>query len=304
MATEIDRIVFDSGSVRVGAFRCHPSHPSFHNTGPASNYCFVFPRTTVEIQHEHERAFVANPNVVTFYNKGQPYLRNAISTEGDRCDWFGVELEIAQDMVRAFDPSFEARPETPFRFTRGWPDAPTYLGQRMIFDQVVSGGPVEPLTVEEAVVGLLENVVRSAYAQPEVTAASAEKRDARQRDIIHQVEFVLSTRLDERLTLREVADEVGMSVYHLCRMFRRATGSTLHGYRQNLRLRWSLESVAESDKSLVDIALDTGFSSHSHFTSTFRREFAHTPSTVRGWKGSGRSEQHSDSRIGTAQIER
>ena len=87
---EIDRIVFDSGLVRVGAFRCHPDDPSFHDSGPARNCCFVFPRTAVEIQHEHERAFVANPNVVTFYNQGQAYLRNAVSIEGDRCDWFGV----------------------------------------------------------------------------------------------------------------------------------------------------------------------------------------------------------------------
>ena len=93
---EIDRIVFDSGLVRVGAFRCHPDDPSFHDSGPARNCCFVFPRTAVEIHHEHERAFVANPNVVTFYNQGQAYLRNAVCIEGDRCDWFGVEIDVVQ----------------------------------------------------------------------------------------------------------------------------------------------------------------------------------------------------------------
>jgi hypothetical protein len=75
----------------VGAFRCHPDDPSFHDSGPARNCCFVFPRTAVEIQHEHERAFVANPNVVTFYDQGQAYRRNAVSLDGDRCDWFGIE---------------------------------------------------------------------------------------------------------------------------------------------------------------------------------------------------------------------
>jgi transcriptional regulator GlxA family with amidase domain len=55
----------------------------------------------------------------------------------------------------------------------------------------------------------------------------------------------------------------------------------LHQYRQDLRLRWSLEGVIESRRPLVDIALDAGFSSHSHFTSSFRRQFAETPSRVR-----------------------
>ena len=280
----MDRIIFDSGAVRVGAFRCHPSHPSFHNTGPARNYCFVFPRTAVEIQHEHEPAFVANPNVVTFYNKGQPYLRNAISAEGDRCDWFGIDLDVVRDVVRAFDPQFEPHSETPFRFTRGWSDAHTYLRQRMVFERVITDSAADPLAVEESVVGLLESVLRSVYGKqrPEPRTAGP-----RQRDIVRHIELILSTRLEERLTLSDLAGEVGVSVYHLCRMFHRATGITMHGYRLHLRLRWALESVAGSNRPLVDIALDAGFSSHSHFTSTFQSKFAHTPSVIRARKSTG-----------------
>jgi len=276
---EIDRVVFNSGLVRVGAFRCHPDDPSFHDSGPARNCCFVFPRTAVEIQHEYERAFVANPNVVTFYNQGQAYLRNAVSIEGDRCDWFGIEIDVVQDVVRTFDTALDAHPDRPFNFTRGWADASTYLSQRRLFEQVVAGVVKEPLMVEESVVGLLEQVVRSAYkttaiARPNIVGP-------KQRDIVHHIEFVLSRQWGECLSLRDLADEVGISVYHLCRMFRRATGSTLHQYRQKLRVRWSLEGVMESSRSLVDIALDAGFSSHSHYTSSFRQEFAQTPSNVR-----------------------
>jgi hypothetical protein len=127
---EIDRVVFESDLVRIGAFRCHPEHPSFQDTGPAQNYCFVFPRTAVEIQHEHEQEFVANPNVVTFYNAGQVYWRNPISPEGDRCDWFGVEPGLVRDTLRGFDSSVDDRPERLFQFSHGWSDAQTYLLQR------------------------------------------------------------------------------------------------------------------------------------------------------------------------------
>jgi hypothetical protein len=108
---EIDRIVFDSGLVWLGAFRCHRDDPSFHDSGPARNCCFVFPRTAVEIQHEHERAFIANPNVVTFYHQGQAYLRNAASIAGDRCDWFAVEIDVVQDVVRTFNPARDSHPD-------------------------------------------------------------------------------------------------------------------------------------------------------------------------------------------------
>lgn len=277
--SEIDRIVFDSKLVRIGAFRCHPDDPSFHNSGPARNCCFVFPRTAVEIQHEHEAAFVANPNVVTFYNQGQVYLRNAVSTEGDRCDWFGVEMDVVQDVVRAFDPTLDARPDRPFNFTRGWADASTYLSQRKLFEQVVTGSVHDPLMIEESIVDLLEQVVRSAYKTTAIARPGIVGH--KQRDMVHHLEFVLSREWEERLSLRDLGNEVGMSVYHLCRMFRRATGSTLHQYRQKLRIRCSLDSVMESSRSLVDIALDAGFSSHSHYTSSFRQEFARTPSSLR-----------------------
>ena len=278
-APQIDRIVFANGLVRIGAFRCSPSHPSFHDSGPARNYCFVFPRTAVEIQHEHERVFAANPNVVTFYNKGQAYRRNAISGEGDRCDWFGVQVDVVQDVVRAFDATVDAHSDWPFRFTRGWADAHAYLLQRRIFNHVANGTLEEPLAIEESVVYLLERVVRSAYRT--ATPAPYPWVGSRVRETVHHLEHILSGRRGERLTLRGIAGEVGMSAYHLCRLFRRATGMSLHQYRQQLQVRWSLESVMESGRPLVDIALEAGFSSHSHFTGTFHREFAHTPSSIR-----------------------
>ena len=279
--TEFDRVVFETGVVRIGAFRCHPSHPQFHDTGPARNCCFVFPRTAVEIQHEHQPAFVGNPNVVTFYNQGQLYQRNAISPEGDRCDWFGVEAGVVRDAVHAIDPSVDARPEWPFRFTRCWSDSSTYLLQRQVFERVMTSKGEEPLAIEETVLMLLERVLLCAYQAAQFATLHAVR--LKQSDQVHWMEVILSERLEERLTLLDIASEIGMSVFHMCRVFHRATGMTMWHYRQRLRLREALEDVRLSPRSLVDIALESGFSSHSHFTSQFHREFGQTPSTIRAW---------------------
>src|SRR5450432_4475664 len=142
--SELDRVVFDTGIVRIGAFRCNPSHPSFHDSGPARNCCFVFPRTAVEIEHEHEHAFAANPNVVTFYNQGQSYLRRAISAEGDRCDWFAVSADVARDAIRVYDTTVDDRPDYPFRLSRGWSDPRTYLQQRRLFERASQGQAGDP----------------------------------------------------------------------------------------------------------------------------------------------------------------
>ena len=273
---EFDRALFQTRSIQVGAFRCHPNHPCFHDSGPATGFCFVFPRTAVEIQHEHERAFVANPNVVTFYNKGQAYLRNAISNEGDRCDWFGVSPDIARDVIRAYDPEVDDRPERPFRFTRGVAPATTYLVQRRVFDAVAGGVQTDLLGIEEAVVSLLDQVVAAAYERKRESRISRHARE-----MVHAVEKILSERWHEQLTLDEIASEVGLSVYHLCRVFRDTTGISQHQYRLRLKARRSLEMVRESDAGLVDIALESGFCTHSHFSASFRHEFGMTPSAVR-----------------------
>ena len=276
---QFDQIVFESGLVRVGAFRCHPSHPSFQDTGPAENFCFVFPRTAVEIQHEHEPAFVANPNVVTFYNSGQPYSRSAISPVGDHCDWFGVDSLLVRDAVRAMDAEVDDRPECPFRMTRGWTDASTYLLQRSLFTRITAGEALDLLAVEETVVDLLDRVVHFAY---ENRGRSDEQGvSARHRDTVHDIETILSRNPDERVTLKGIAHDVGLSPYHVCRLFHRVTGQRLHQYRLRLRLRDALGDIVESARPLVDIALDAGFSSHSHFTNSFRHEFEVTPSLVR-----------------------
>ena len=77
----IDRVVFASECVTIGAFRCAVNDPSFRNSGPIRDDCFVFPRTAVVIEHEHARPFVADTTIVTLYNRRQHYERRPVSAE-------------------------------------------------------------------------------------------------------------------------------------------------------------------------------------------------------------------------------
>jgi AraC-like DNA-binding protein len=85
---------------------------------------------------------------------------------------------------------------------------------------------------------------------------------------------------DQTLSLSRLAREVGTGAYHLARIFRTQTGYSLHEYRTQLRLRWILVVLADSD-SLSELALCAGFSSHSHLSDVFRRHFDASPSQVR-----------------------
>ena len=84
-----------------------------------------------------------------------------------------------------------------------------------------------------------------------------------------------------RRSLGELARTLHTSPFHLARVFRAETGFTLAGYRQALRLRAALERLPGNDRDLSALALELGFSSHSHFTATFTREYGVPPSAVK-----------------------
>lgn len=99
-------------------------------------------------------------------------------------------------------------------------------------------------------------------------------------DVATAARELLARRATEPLTLEAIARAVGVSSFHLCRAFREVTGVTLHQYRDVLRLTQALEWI-DAGADLSAIALEAGYSSHSHFTSAFRRTFGVTPSAAR-----------------------
>ena len=78
-----------------------------------------------------------------------------------------------------------------------------------------------------------------------------------------------------------LAKESGYSRVHFLRMFRAATGYPPHNYLLNLRVERARELLANPTLSLTDIALECGFSSHSHLSRVFRQVLGATPSEYR-----------------------
>lgn len=88
------------------------------------------------------------------------------------------------------------------------------------------------------------------------------------------------TRGPDRLTLADLAAEVGATPFHLCRSFRAVTGWRLHQFRDQVRVRTALELISRRRGDLTGLALELGYSSHSHFTEAFRRSFGVPPSAL------------------------
>jgi AraC-like DNA-binding protein len=83
------------------------------------------------------------------------------------------------------------------------------------------------------------------------------------------------------LSLHRLAREASASPYHFLRMFARLTGLTPHRYVLRARLRRAAAELANSDKGIIDIALDCGFRDVSNFNRAFRAELGTSPRAQR-----------------------
>lgn len=81
--------------------------------------------------------------------------------------------------------------------------------------------------------------------------------------------------------LGDVARSLGVSPFHLARVFRAQVGMPMHRYLVHLRLALALEQLGDGENNLSALALRLGFATHSHFSSAFRRTFGRTPQQVR-----------------------
>ena len=269
------QVLYDNGFVRIGTFRAAPSHPRFHDTGPILAPVFVFPRTSVRIAHRGSRPFVTTPNVVTYYNRSQEYLRWPVDPAGDLSEWFTLRDDVVLAVLSSLEPSVEEHADRPFKFQHGPCDPRSYLVQRLLVRHVARGTATEPLLVDELAVLLLHRLAGEALgaaAKTEVTPAY--------REIAEHLKTVLGTRFHEDLTLAQLSVEVGCSPFYLARVFRTAENTSIHQYRVRVRLARSLEQVA-AGRELRVVASELGFSSHSHFSATFHRTFGLTPSDLR-----------------------
>jgi AraC-like DNA-binding protein len=85
----------------------------------------------------------------------------------------------------------------------------------------------------------------------------------------------------ESLSLAAVARAAGASVFHFCKVFRKATGLRFTDYVARLRLEDARTRLLNPSLRISEIAYDVGFQSLTQFNRTFKRIFGESPSEFR-----------------------
>ncbi len=235
-------------------------------------------------KHFGRRSVTADVNQAVFFSKESSYRVSHPTDCGDRGTVFVPSPSILGDIIRELDPSIEDHPERPFPFVTGPCDSGVFWRHRELVQRLEAApsDPLEPLWADVTALQLIADVLEAAFARHGMPRKRRRKgTEADHAERAEAAKTWLASRFCERITLDQVARAVYASPFHLARVFQQRTGVPVHRYLTLLRLRASLERLADGADDLTALALELGFSSHSHFTDAFRREFGRAPSEVR-----------------------
>jgi AraC family transcriptional regulator len=130
---------------------------------------------------------------------------------------------------------------------------------------------VSPLAVEGLVLEMLAEVSRRRVNKDSIQPPTWLKTAT---EIIHD-------KFSEGLTLDEIAESAGVHPVYLSRVFRRHYRCTIGDYIRRLRVEYASQQILKTKASLLEIAMNAGFSDQSHFSRIFKRQMGLTPTGYR-----------------------
>jgi AraC family transcriptional regulator len=230
----------------------------------------VFPYRGVYVRHLGQDQAVAEANQVLFFNTAEDYRVSHPVPGGDA----SLTLVIDESQLRELAPRTLLRDgaRLAFRQQRLRIDARAQLLVALLRHSLREN-IAESLEAESLALTLVQRALGPR------TAHTAGASVGRQR-LVDRVKLVLSSDVGRRWTLTEIAAEVRGSPVYLTQVFQQVEGLPLYRYQLRLRLARALDLLGQYD-DLTALSLDLGFSSHSHFSASFRQMYGRSPSEFR-----------------------
>jgi AraC family transcriptional regulator len=263
----IRRTFFEGETLRIGFFEAHPVSDACGEIEQQSADAIVLPVSGVFSKHDAPgRSVIGTPSHAVFVGAERPYRLSFPGAIGDRA----LVLRYGEPLAPEQTDGESAAPH-------GLLVADAMILRNLLWRRL-DGGDVDPFEIEALGLDLLNMSLRAMGA---VAACPRRSTLARRRLALERVKEAVAQAPADKWSVRELARIANLSPFHLCRVFHQMVGISLYDYVLRERLACALAAVLDGANDLTAVALDAGFSSHSHFTERFRRFFGWTPTALR-----------------------
>jgi AraC family transcriptional regulator len=209
-------------------------------------------------------SYERTPRGVLFRPAGE-YHRDSAGNEGERC----FLIEISTAWVRNL-PGPGSIPSIP-RFQQ--PGAVIYLA-RQAYREWILNDTASPIAIQ----GLVHEIAARFVREDQISVG------AQPPSWLRRVKQRLDEDFAETPSLAQLAEIGGVHPNHLARNFRHHYRSTIGEYLRQRRVAAAIVLMLRKSRSLTEVALESGFSSHGHFCTVFKRVTGMTPSEFRETK--------------------
>lgn len=141
----------------------------------------------------------------------------------------------------------------------------------------------------------LERICLDPYQLVDMDTASEqnlERLDQKSFDRLRHIVEYVTGHFREELDISRIAHDARLHPKYAMSMFKRSTGVTLNNYIVLLRLSYAQALLIQDRASILEVAMESGFGSLSHFNHTFRKHTGLSPSEFKKEAADGRLAEH------------
>lgn len=100
-------------------------------------------------------------------------------------------------------------------------------------------------------------------------------------EAVQRMQDYIDQHLNEPITMHQLANAAGYSLWHAARLFKELLGKAPFEYIRSVRLSQAAVRLQNNQTKVVDVAFDFVFDSHEGFTRAFSKQFGLPPSQYR-----------------------
>lgn len=272
------RTLSESATLHISLFESYPASDACGDVERQSSHVVVLPFAGVFAKHESPtRHVMGTPGHAVFVGADTPYRVSFPGGIGDRALLLRFDDALAPDWIGRLNGG-----ET--LASNGLLPAPAMMLRNLLRARLETNR-ADPFESEALGLDLLAMSLQAMRRETTPVRRPAQVRRAR---ALERVKEAIAIAPAAKWNVTRLSRVANLSPFHLCHIFRETVGTSIYNYVLHERLALALDAVLDHDGDLTAIALDAGFSSHSHFTARFKAFFGCAPASLRRMATAGR----------------